>query len=69
MEDNKLICENAEVYSQRLICLEKSILVNPELMKIFASRTMGEPTRMATHIHTLASELMKLNIAESKAKL
>lgn len=67
-DTNKLRSEHAEVCTQRLICLQKAILSNPELMKGIGTRNNFRASGMAVDVFYMSEVLYKKSVEFAKSK-
>ena len=67
-EKDRLKAENAEICTQRLICLQKSILNNPELMKGIGARNRFTSGGMADDVFYMSKILYEKSLEFAKNK-
>ena len=67
-EDLKIKAENAEICTQRLLCLQKSILANPEIMKGIGARNMYTSNGMADEVFHMSRILYEKSLDFAKNK-
>lgn len=67
-EDLKLKAENAEICTQRLICLQKAILNNPEIMKGIGAKNRYTSNGMAGEVFHMSRILYEKSLDFAKNK-
>jgi len=67
-DNDKLRSEHAEVCTQRLICLQKAILSNPELMKGIGTKSQFRSSDMAEAVYAMSKYLYKNSVEFAKTK-
>ena len=67
-EELKLKAENGEICTQRLLCLQKSILGNPEIMKGIGTKNRYTSIGMAEDVYMMSKYLYEKSLEFAKNK-
>lgn len=68
-ENKKLRCEEAEIITQRLICLQKAILANESLMSGLGQKHRFAANNIANDVYNLSKYLYEQSISYAKNRI